>query len=250
MAGGRAPSSVTLHRFFLPPACIQGDHVSFPPAVAHQLHRVLRLRPGKTVLALDGSGAEYVTRLDTVGADTRGIVVERRMNTAEPPRPLVLYQGLVKGSKFETIVEHCTEVGVTRFVPMVTRRSVAAEPSASRQRRFDTIAREAAEQSARGIIPVVDLPMPFADAVSEACECGPAYLPYEGAHGSRLQEETFETSAGAVSLLIGPEGGFDEAEVALAASSGISIVTLGPRILRAETAAIVASALVVSTMQS
>src|SRR4029077_7149014 len=121
-----------LHRFFLDPGAFGPHEVTIPPSVSHQIKRVLRLREGDRIVTLDGSGMEYTVCIDYSG-DSRGWVIEeRRRNETETPRAIVLYQGLLKASKFETVLQKCTEIGVSRFVPLLTARSIPTEPGAER----------------------------------------------------------------------------------------------------------------------
>lgn len=235
---------MTLHRFFLPPQSLTSTEISFPPEISHQIHRVLRLQSGDRVITLDGTGNEYIVCLTSVDRVVSGNVEETRPGRGEPSIFLTLYQGLVKGAKFETILQHCTEVGVSRFVPIVTERSVAGPPTDSRRQRFESIVREAAEQSRRGRLPIVEEPLPFAQAAEQATRSGPAVMLWEDEDNRALPDVRWSESTGSISLIVGPEGGFSTREVDLARDAGVNIVTLGPRILRAETAAIVGSALV------
>lgn len=244
MARRRPPAHVTRHRFFLPPDAFVDGHVCFPAGTSHQIARVLRLRPGDRVVALDGSGREYVARLTDTGPPATGEIETSRPNLAEPPRPIELYQGMLKATKLETVIQRCVEVGATRIVPVLTERCVPAELGAARWQRFQTIAREAAEQSRRGIIPAVAHPLAFSAAIREATTAGPTLLLYENAAGGRLDRIPPLRAGGPIALFVGPEGGFDGAEVALARDLGANILSLGPRILRAETAAVVACAVV------
>lgn len=236
---------MTLHRFFVDPAALQSETVTFSRDQSHQISRVLRLVPGDEVIALDGSGAEYLVRLTEARGEAAGAIVGRGRNEAEPALRLRLYQGILKGAKLEMVWQKCTEVGVTSFVPVVTRRSVAAEPGAARQRRFDSIVREAAEQSRRGIIPPILPPMPYQTALGLAAEDGPVIVLWED-EGSQHLEDVDLSTGGRLSLFVGPEGGLSADEIEAARAVGAITVTLGKRILRAETAAIVGSALLLA----
>lgn len=238
----RSPVShaLTVHRFFLPPDSIRGDEVSIPDEQARQIRTVLRLRRGDHILVLDNSGMEYVVRLRS---STEGSIEKLRRNETEPALRLVLYQGILKGPKLEFVLQKGTEIGIGRFVPVVTERSVAGEPGESKQRRYDAIVREAAEQSGRGRIPEIAEAKTLADALTAAE--GKLVIPWEEEHDRRLvglRAAPGET----LSLFIGPEGGFSPGEVEAARSAGALPVTLGPRILRAETAAIVAASLLLA----
>lgn len=236
------------HHFFLPPDRIDGDVVRFLPEQEHQMRRVLRLRTGDEVVALDGNGQEYRIRLAVEGTSVTGHIEESRPNEAEPPVSVTLYQGMVKGSKFEMIVQKCTEIGISRFVPVLTARAVAAEPGESRQRRLETIAREAAEQSGRGRIPVIAGAVPLAHALGEAASAGLAILLWEEARSTLLRQVPLPAGVQSAALFVGPEGGFTPEESRLATHSGLVTAGLGPRILRAETAAIAGSALLLDRL--
>lgn len=246
MADRGSLSSVTLHRFFVPPEAMHTNGVTFPQETSRQIERVLRLKPADRVVVLDGSGIEYVVVLAAVGRETIGSVETQHRNEAEPAVQVTLYQGLLKGAKLELVVQKCTEIGVSRIVPVMSTRAVPAEPSASRQARFETIAREAAEQSGRGRIPEVSASMRFSDAIEEACDAGSAAFCWEEERGLRLQDLALTDESRPVSLFVGPEGGFTVKEAEEARRAGALIVSLGRRILRAETAAIVASALLLA----
>jgi 16S rRNA (uracil1498-N3)-methyltransferase len=238
-----ARSSVTLHRFFLPPGAIDGHGVSFPTAVSRQIERVLRLKAGDRVVALDGSGSEHVVVLAAIGRVITGRIEVTHQNEAEPRPDLTLYQGLLKGAKFEVVLQKCTEIGVNRFVPVVTARAVPAEPSTARHERFEAIVREAAEQSGRGRVPAIGDAIGFSEAIEAACTAGVALVCWEGHHDRRLRDVLPCSDGVPVGVFVGPEGGFTVEEAEGARRAGAHLVTLGRRILRAETAAIVAAAL-------
>ena len=243
MAVGGAPARVTTHRFFLPPSAFSAGEVQFSQEATHQIGRVLRLRRHDEVIVLDGTGLEYVVRLEELQPAVTGRISERRANQAEPRTHLTLHLGMLKAAKLELVLQKGTEIGVSRFVPMLTERAVAAEPGTARQRRFDTIVREAAEQSGRGRIPEVGTPLALGDALNQAR--GPKILLWEEERTTGLGAISLEAGT-PVNLLVGPEGGFSSTEVALARDAGAALVSLGRRILRAETAAMVAAALVLA----
>lgn len=248
MADRRPAFRVTLNRFFLSPDALEADRVIFPAEQSHQIRRVLRLQAGDRVVVLDGTGAELIVRLDTVQSTAAGTVEERRWNRAEPHTRVVLYQGLLKGAKLEMVLQKCTEIGVAGFVPVVTARSVPSDMSAAKQRRYEVIIREAAEQSRRGVLPALSPVMSFGDAVQRAAADGSVILPFEGSEAVGLREIRRSSGEKTIGLFVGPEGGFSDDEVELVRGVGARIVTLGPRILRAETAAIVSAALVLAQM--
>jgi 16S rRNA (uracil1498-N3)-methyltransferase len=240
----RSNSNVSSHRFFVPGASHDLPRVTFSAEQAKQISKVLRLKPDDTVIAFDGSGDELLVRLTGIGRSTVGEVMKRCVNRAEPTLTLTLYQGLLKGTKLEFVLQKCTEIGVSRFVPVVSERAVPAEPSEARQSRFRTIVREAAEQSGRSRVPEIVAPVSLPEALAKAMSEGPVLFAWEEAHdGGIANAEPFETVKRA-SLFVGPEGGFTAVEAGQARDAGAMIVSLGPRILRAETAAMVGAALV------
>lgn len=250
MAHRGSKAGVTLHRFFLPADILLSGHVNFPPEQSRQIRSVLRLRRGDRVIVLDGAGTELVVRLEDLNGEVSGTIVERARNDAEPSVVVTLYQGLLKGAKLELVLQKCTEIGVARFVPTIMERSVPAEPGPSRQRRYDAIVREAAEQSRRGCLPSVAPALPYAEALREAASRGPIVLLWEDEQSKHLRDTLTAPSSLSISLFVGPEGGLSEHEVMQARDVGAQIVTLGPRVLRAETAAIAGSALLLAHLGS
>jgi len=243
---------MSLHRFFVPRDVFSGDEVRLEGDLAHRLSRVLRLEAGAAVVLLDGTGLEYETRLDAVEPHrATGMVVGRRPGRPEPRVRLVLYQSLVKGERFDWVLEKGTELGVAAFVPLLSRRNVvrAAPGRLGRPERWRRVVREAAEQCGRSVLPDVLAPEGLEQALADAADL--RLLPWEA-------EETLGLAAAlrrarpaleaverpTVAVLIGPEGGFADDEVTLAREAGAQVVSLGRRILRSETAGIVAAAAV------
>jgi 16S rRNA (uracil1498-N3)-methyltransferase len=242
------------HRFFLSPGAIAGDEVTFDPAMIHQLRNVLRLRPGAKVIVLDDSGLEYEVTLTTLERDTAiGRVRARQMAQTEPRVSLTLYQSTIKGDRFEWVLQKGTELGVSRFVPMSTERAIVRDPKRleGKRARWERIIRKAAEQSRRGRLPRLSPPAAYAEACRESTETHDlVLLPWVQAPevGLAAALRAFPSPVNSIALMVGPEGGFAAKEAALAQECGIRLVTLGPRILRAETAGVVASAIVLSEL--
>lgn len=223
---------MTLHRFFVAPGEADGDRFALPASIARQVRTVLRLRDGELVVVLTGDGAEAVCRLEGETC----VVEERRAVAGEPAHRLSVVQALLKGDALEEVVQHGTELGVAEFRLVVSERCVAREISPRRLDRLRTIAREAAEQSERGIVPPIEPPVPL----RETFAAGSVML-VERLGSSRLAE-----IASPARIIIGPEGGFSPAEVDAAEGSGVARAWLGPRILRAETVATAAAAVILS----
>lgn len=235
-----------MRRFFVPPGTVTGREVVLPPELARRLARVLRLQRGDHVVLADGGGRDYEVELKDVGARAASaVVLDERPSPPEPSLELVLYQSLVRPQRFELALEKGTEIGVSRFVPVLSGRAqVRTRAGSQRTERWRRIVTEAAEQCGRGRVPAVDSPVAFDDAVQSAP--GLRLIPWEGERGLGLGSylRALEERPSTVSVIIGPEGGFAEEEVELARRAGCIAVSLGPRILRSETAGIVAAALV------
>lgn len=240
-----------MHRFFVAPTAIHGDTVALNAPTAHQLREVLRLGPGADIMVLDGSGREYrvtITHLTRTGAE--GHIVGQAPGAGEPRTHITLYQAVLKGEKFEWLLQKGVEIGISRFAPLLAQRSVTHDRASLDKKgdRWRRIIQEAAEQARRARLPALTAPLSLAEACQEAAaEAGLALFLWESAPGRGLREalQAWRSSAaanGRISLFIGPEGGFAESEAALAEASGARLIGLGPRILRAETAGLAAAA--------
>jgi 16S rRNA (uracil1498-N3)-methyltransferase len=239
-----------VHRFFLlDTPIVPGAVVELTP-IAHQLRTVLRLRSGDQIQLLDGLGRAFRTEIREIDRrQVSGYVVEEDAVTSEPHCYLILYQCALKADKFEWVLQKGTEIGVSHFIPVISNRTVVrpAEKIRKKYDRWHAIIREAAEQSGRGRLPTLGDPMAWAEAILSAQ--GLRLLPWEEVtaqpEASPLLAALATAKQGeAVNLLIGPEGGIEEDEIAQAIRAGWCTISLGRRILRAETAALVASALV------
>jgi 16S rRNA (uracil1498-N3)-methyltransferase len=211
--------------------------VRIPRAEVRHLH-TLRLGAGDRLCVFDEAGHEHEVVLTQVTTrEAVGRVVATSCASHESPLELVLVPALVKHDKMDWIVEKATELGVARIAPIQTRYTVARGDHTERWRR---IALAAAKQCGRTRVPRVDVPRPFVEAI-DAEWPGLRLLAWEDEAAVRLAD--LPAAAAAVTVLVGPEGGFDAPEVAAARTAGFATVTLGRRVLRAETAAIVATAL-------
>lgn len=236
-----------MHRFFVPPESIQGDLVSFPRPAAEQIRNVLRITPGERVVVLSGDGWECEVEVTYVGrGNAAGHVLERRQNGREPRIALTLYQCLLKKDHFEWVLQKCTEVGVTRFVPVVSERTIVRGvemTGGAKQERWTRILAESAEQSGRGCIPALEGVMTLAEALADCAVQDFRAIAWEEERGVSLDSLAGEETPSSIGLFVGPEGGLSAEEIDLAREKGIRPVTLGARILRAETAAVVFAAL-------
>ena len=238
-----------MNRFYLPPTSIDGDVVRFSEEQRKQIHNVLRMRTGDHVAVFDGSGNEYAVELMSSDTECFGRITGSKVLDTESSVNLTLIQSLPKGEKTEWIIQKGTEVGVSRFIFMTTSRSVpciSADKLPGRLSRWRNIAREAAEQSGRACVPEVDGILTFQQALDIAGKSSIGIIAWEEEKSETLQGVIPRLAAsGDVSLLIGPEGGFTSDEVSNAKAAGITPISLGKRILRTETAAVVGAALVI-----
>lgn len=231
-------------RFFVPSNQIRDRVAVLPPEQVHYLRDVLRLKNGETVEVFDGEGGAFVGKAQSRAGEVRVGPLERVAGRAETGPHVVLAQALLKGEKFELILQKATELGVSEIQPLETRFCnirLRGGKSEARLERWQRIVREAARQCGRALVPEVYAPCPLASFFEREsgksrarlffCErapipWNPALVPGE------------DTAA-----CIGPEGGWHDDEVNVAERAGFQVINLGPRILRAETAAIAVMAL-------
>ena len=235
-----------MHRFFVGPDSIDGDSVSLQGDAARQISRVLRARPGQRIVVLDNSGSEYVVVVRSVSPrEVSGTIESSGPSEGEPLVEITLFQSMLKADRFEFVLQKGTEMGVSTFVPLISERTVPRVGSKSRieqrSRRWESIIREAAEQSHRGRLPGLRPPVDFKGACEEAE--GLCLVPWEEERSVGLKSVVRDRRAElvqrpVVSVLVGPEGGFSRAEIELARAKGLTPVSLGTRILRSETAAV------------
>jgi 16S rRNA (uracil1498-N3)-methyltransferase len=232
-------------RFFVAPAALATDQVQIDDqALAHQLGRVLRLAPGARVLLLDGLGMACEVELSALTREGfSGLVRARTAASGEPPLHLTLYLALIRPERFEWALQKSVELGATRLVPVSFARSLPADRADARKlERWRRIVREAAEQSCRGILPEVSTPLAFAAACGQAAAAALPLLLWEGTAPPLRERLRARPALPSISLLSGPEGGITAAELTAAVEHGIMPVSLGPRLLRAETAPLAAVA--------
>jgi 16S rRNA (uracil1498-N3)-methyltransferase len=228
------------HRFNVGPEQINGGQVTFTDKQLHQIHNVLRLRRGERVRVFtDGATCDREVEL---AEKRRGQIVGERPLSPEPRTRLTVYPALLQRDKFEGVLQKLTEIGATTVIPVITSRGLVREsPDAARQTRWNVILQEAAEQCGRGSVPRLAPALPFAAAVVDAE--GTRLVAYERERERELRD-ALRSRPRAVSLFVGPEGGFTSEEADCAAGAGAALITLGPRVLRTETAAPVLAALV------
>ena len=235
-----------MNRLFVPPEALATEEVELDGALSHRLRHVLRMRKGDSLILLDGTGYEYPAVLEEADGPTLRVrVLERRKGPPEPPVEIVLYQSLIKGDRFDWVLEKGTELGVAKFVPLLSQRGVVRPRSDRRARgeRWRRVVTEAAEQCGRCVLPEISPVTELDDALASASGLRLLLWEEERALGLRtvLREElpsSARRGRGTVSLFVGPEGGFTPEEVESARARGAQIVSLGSRVLRSETAGV------------
>ena len=231
------------HRFFVDEDV--DDHVVLGGEQAHQIANVLRLKAGEEI-TLVRNGDESQVVIESVGAtEVRGRRVGTRSVDAEPRVQLTLALPILRGDRTEEVIEAVTQLGVSRIVPFVSARSVVRSLPDAKQERWTRVAREAAETARRGRVPAIDEPHPW-DRLFDALDA-PVLVAWESEVLVKLRDAVPDTTQ--LSLVIGPEGGLSMEEIAVAREHEAVTVSLGPRNLRSETAAIAAVAQVMAILE-
>jgi len=231
-------------RLFLPPGILLQKEVKILGDEARYLSSVLRVRPGEEIMVFDGSGKRYICRV--VGVRKREVMAEKVREedyTAESSLNVTIVQGIPKGEKMEMIIQKTTELGVKRLIPLITERSQIRYTG--RVSRWRKIALLASQQSGREFVPVIDEPLDFKEFINKKKRYK-GIIFYEGQRQGGLKEvlRGLDSRDEDLFLLVGPEGGFTAEEVDRSIRSGFITASLGPRILRTETAAITAMCLI------
>lgn len=238
-----------MQRFFLKPEDFKSNEVVITDLpLLHQIKNVLRMRTGDRFVALDGEGAEFLCEIKNIGQQLIADIIKKRKNEAEPEIFMTLFQAMPKKMElFEFMLQKCTELGVGAFVPLIAQHTERA--AISKRNRLEKILREAAEQSERGKIPTLAGEMNFQSALNFAAKSTSAISILLHGRGNfppfSAQIQAIKASK-ICNIFIGPEGGFSEQELEQAAANGLIIASLGPRILRTETAAIAAASQILS----
>lgn len=247
---------MSLHRFFLDEQVLSAESL---PAFVLRLSeedlrhaRVLRLKPGEHIAVVDAANDYFECKVEGIG-NALEVSISSRLGSSEPPFKIALYQALAKGDKMETVIRHATEVGASSFVPFATSRSVPkldASKAARKRDRWASVARSAAMQSGRGLVPDVAPVKTFQQACESLSGFDAVVVFWEEAG----LDDTIASALGRVkgvadarvAIVVGPEGGLsgDEVETMLGSNDAASVASLGANILRTETAGIVGSALV------
>lgn len=221
--------------FLLDPIVIEGDE-------ANHIIKVLRMKEGESLTLFDGDGNCVDGEIEKIENKMVFVkVIDRYASKTEPELKITLFQAIPKNPKMDLIIQKATELGVTKIVPVNTKRIVAKIEKEAKIERLQKIAYEAAKQCGRAYVPIVSSPVSFDEALKMASAMDSGIIPYECEKDGKMSNYVSESTK-SLAIFIGPEGGFEEAEVEKAISNGVKPVTLGKRILRTETAGLIASA--------
>lgn len=248
-----------MNRFFIEANKIRDSYGEIVGEDAVHILRVLRLGVGDLIEVCDGAGMDYpATIIETDKEWVKVKLGEGSPSKGEPHTKVTLYQGIPKSSKMDFVIQKCVELGVYKIVPLETARTITdlSDPKRANKRvaRWQRISLEAAKQSKRGIIPGVDMPRSFSHVIKTATHSTKIIF-WEGEQAVDLKKYldekilSKENKDKDIGIIIGPEGGLDDQEVLLAREHEWDTITLGPRILRTETAGMAALAAIMFYME-
>ncbi len=231
-----------MHKFFVPKQNIDGVNAIIHGEDVKHIYKVLRLKIGDKVSVNNCEGSEYLGEITLIDKKSVNInLLEERPINNESPVEVYLFQGMPKSTKMDLIVQKNTELGVKAITPIITQRVIVKTELAEFKKmdRWNRIALEACKQSKRSLVPEINVPIEFDNLLEQLKHMDLVVVPYENEQGygiKKLMNNIEKKSVSKVAIVIGPEGGFEDSEIHKLKELGASIVTLGPRILRTETA--------------
>lgn len=230
-----------MYHFFVSEEQINGENAYIEGSDVNHIVNVLRMKPGEELLISVKGDWDYLCKIDDIETERVNLKVLESMEQRELPVNITLLQGIPKSDKLEMIIQKAVELGVSEIIPVKTKRVVVKieeKKQASKVNRWNAIAESAAKQSKRSIIPKVSEPMSIDNALEIVKDFGVKLIPYENADGIDKTRKILDSmdKTKDIAVFIGPEGGFEEAEVERIKNSGFEVITLGKRILRTETA--------------
>ncbi len=236
-----------LESYYVEPGRVQGNTLTLTNEEVHHLSRVKRHKTGDRIRVVDGQGSAYEVEIISLSKTrAEGLILETRRRTAEPASELTLVPAMIKGERFDWVIEKCVEIGVHRIIPLYSENTImkAGSGKLSRWRR---VAVGAMKQCGRTLLPEITDPKSFKQVCLMGAECSLRVIAHAGS-GSRDLPPSEPVPPGIRKgiALVGPEGGFTDDEIAMAVDNGYTPVSLGPRRLRAETASVVLSAILLS----
>lgn len=245
-----------MHHFFVTPEQVQENHIYISGSDVNHMKNVLRMKIGEELQVSDGNNKKYLCEIVSITANEVCVtILEEQSADTELPSKIYLFQGLPKSDKMELIIQKAVELGAYEIIPVATKRAVVKldDKKASKKiERWNSISEGAAKQSGRSVIPEVKQVMSFKEALAYAKQLDVILIPYELAEGMKETKEIISGIEGgqSVGIFIGPEGGFEVAEVELAIESGARAITLGKRILRTETAGLTTLSILMYHLES
>lgn len=238
-----------MHRFFVDSENINSKEIIIDGEDVKHIKSSLRLEIGAEIEISNKKGRDYRCKISEINNDTIVCeIIETYKSKGESDIDIILFQGLPKSTKMELIIQKSTELGVKEIVPLATERCVVKINDKKKEKkkieRWSRIAQEAAKQSKRGIIPEISSVTSFKDALKTLKDEDVIIVPYESEENLGIKTVLKTITSKKINIIIGPEGGFEESEIEALKEINSKIVTLGPRILRTETAGFTTSALI------
>ncbi len=236
-----------MRKFFVEDSTIKNNKVFISGEDVNHIKNVLRLKVGDNIIVSNGKCSEYEVQIKDISSIIEGQIIQKIENNSEPSVDITLFQGIPKGEKMELIIQKAVEVGVKKIIPVITERVIVKldEKSAEKKaERWQKISEQAAKQCGRNVIPEVSQPISYNQALKILESYDLALVLYEKEKDKTLKEILSELSniPQRIAVFIGPEGGFSDKEAELV--SRFIIISLGPRILRTETAGLVAVSII------
>lgn len=246
MKGAFSITIILMYRFYYPHTIEGTTTVINDSELLHQIGRVLRLQSGDSFVLFNEKTECTITILDISKSEITGNVSEHNLCSCDADREVVLYQGLLKSDKFEWVLQKVTELGVSRIVPIVSEHCVVKDISENKKARYNKIIKEAVEQCGGCAIPDLEQSISFSQALEQLPKKAKLLICHEKEESLSLLTALENNDATSLHIFVGPEGGFSEQEIEAAQKGGLEVVHLGKRVLRAETASIIAAGLAVS----
>lgn len=238
-----------MYQFFVEDAQVSDGFVRIEGSDINHIKNVLRMKSGERVRISTSSGKNYYCEIaEITDSMVQADILEELTEGTELPNKIYLFQGLPKGDKMELIIQKAVELGAYEIIPVAMKNCVVKldpKKAENKVRRWQEIAKSAAKQSKRSLIPTVQLPLTYQQAVEAAKELDVVLIPYENERGMAATKEAVERLAAgeSIGIFIGPEGGFAPEEIDAAKSEDMQLISLGKRILRTETAGLAALAI-------
>lgn len=242
-----------MYQFFVESDQINGDQVIITGTDVNHIKNVLRMKVGDQLRISENEGHDYFCRIAEISDSVLLAKIQELADSTELPSKIYLFQGIPKGDRMETVIEKAVELGVYEIIPVAMKNCVVKldeKKAASKVRKWQLLCETAAKQSKRSMIPKIHDVLSFKDAIEYACEADVRLLPYESAEGMASTKQVLSqiVPGASISIMIGPEGGFDQREIDLT-ENRMQIISLGKRILRTDTAGITTMSMLMLTLE-